>query len=300
MEYQEFVDRIVERLQEACGNGAVIKIEKCLKNSGQAYDGLQIIRTAGEKAVPLIPVKAVFRQYEKSGMDIEACVREVCRLYKEYKGEEGVTELAEKILNWEAVKDNVYPILLSTDENRELLQNLVSTPMLDLSVAYIIRQNLKEGGINIAKITKSLLPIYGIDGDELHEQAIRNLKRNGSKIMDTALLLDNMLEGTDEAPACRRVEPNRMYVLTNQKGIYGAACILDREVLRDFAGGRNLFILPSSVHEVMLLQADGRTDSRELDKMVQEVNEAAVEKEERLTDHSYYYDAGKEEIRICA
>lgn len=300
MEYQEFVDRIVERLQEVYGKGAVINVKKCLKNNGQAYDGLQIMRTAGEKTVPLIRMEEIFKQYEKSGMDMEACVQDVCRLYEKLKSEKGLAEFAEAVSNWEAVKDDIYPVLLSTDENQELLQNLVSTPMLDLSVVYIIRHSTADGRTGSVKVTKSLLTVYGIDSGGLHEQAIRNLKKNGSKIMDTALLLDNMLEGTDEVPACRRVEPNRMYVLTNPAGMYGAACILDREVLRDFAGDRNLFILPSSVHEVMLLQADGRTDSRELDKMVQEVNEAAVEKEERLTNHSYYYDAGKEEIRICA
>ena len=86
-------------------------------------------------------------------------------------------------------------------------------------------------------------------------------------------------------------------MLTNRTGRYGAAGILDQETVRKFAGGRRYHILPSSLHETIFIPAE-RGKKEELDRMVREINEAQVEKEERLSDHSYFYDGEKDEIRM--
>ena len=92
----------------------------------------------------------------------------------------------------------------------------------------------------------------------------------------------------------------KLYLLTNQMGYNGAAAILYEGVLKNFAEevGKDLILLPSSIHEVLLLPDNGDSDYEALSALVREVNEAQVRREEWLSDHVYRYL--KEEDRIIA
>lgn len=293
MDYQEFIASLVAGLQEVYGKEAEIDTGKVLKNNGQSYDGLRISRTAGEKTVPVIRIDEILEKYKKSGMGMEQCIRETVRLRDQYGGDTEVARFVSKIMDWDFVKENVYPILLSTCENRELLQELVSVPMLDLSVAYIIRGELLEDGGGCVKISRLLLRKYGIDQQTLHGCAMKNMRKDGYRFYD----LDEMFRGL---LPCRNSGQMKMYVFTNEVNLYGAVGILDKGKLKNFAGDRNLYILPASIHETILVPADNDEDCSFLDSLVSEVNEALVEKDERLSDHCYYYDAKRNEIRLCA
>ena len=82
-----------------------------------------------------------------------------------------------------------------------------------------------------------------------------------------------------------------MYVLSNKSRINGASCILYKDILKDFAMvvDKDLYVLPSSIHEVILLPSDGTQESEQLKEMVREINQSQVEKEEVLSDSVYYY-----------
>ena len=86
--------------------------------------------------------------------------------------------------------------------------------------------------------------------------------------------------------------PSDMYILTNETKLNGAACILYENVLYDFAQklGEDLYILPSSVHEVILLPKLSVFEKDELVNMVREVNTEGVAAEEVLSDHVYEYN----------
>lgn len=99
---------------------------------------------------------------------------------------------------------------------------------------------------------------------------------------------ERMIECLEENQA----EDEQMYVLTNQSKIHGASCILYEDVLRDFSDklGRDLYILPSSIHEVILLPKTESFDRDGLNCMVQEVNRDGVSMDEVLSDHVYEYN----------
>ena len=82
-----------------------------------------------------------------------------------------------------------------------------------------------------------------------------------------------------------------MYVLTNQHKLNGSVCILYQNVLRDFANrlACDFYILPSSIHEVLLIPAANQISYQELSDMVQDVNSSQLSREEILSDHVYYY-----------
>ncbi len=92
-----------------------------------------------------------------------------------------------------------------------------------------------------------------------------------------------------------------MKVLTNSKRSSGAVCILYPGVLEEVAAermGGDFYIIPSSVHEVILLPDDGRLLEENLKEMIFEVNRTKVDPEEVLSDNLYYYDAERKETRL--
>ena len=91
-----------------------------------------------------------------------------------------------------------------------------------------------------------------------------------------------------------------LYVLTNAIGINGAATIFYPGALEAFAQevGQDFYILPSSIHEVLLIAKSEVEDSRDLKDMVWEANRTVVSERERLSDQVLYYDWKKEEVRL--
>lgn len=299
MDYQEFINCLLAGLQDIYGTDAIITIKKVLKNNGQYYDGLQIVLNAEESGVPIINMDEIYEEYGKDCMKIKDSIEKICELRDNYACVEDVLQFANSLKNWKTVKKNVYPILLSTEWNREFLNMLVSTPLLDLSIAYIIRGD--DG--KCVKINRTMLKSYGISRQTLHELAIENMQKDGYRFEAMENLLNDMLQETDlgeDMLPLNEFQNRKMYVLTNTERLYGAAGILDKKLIRDFAGNRNFFILPSSLHETIFVPDDNVVDSEEMNKMVAEINEAIVTKEEWLSDHSYYYDFQKDEIRMCA
>lgn len=90
-----------------------------------------------------------------------------------------------------------------------------------------------------------------------------------------------------------------MYVLSNKNGVEEAACMLYSDVIRDFSDmiDGKLYIIPSSIHELLLLPTMDTKESEEVKNMIKEVNDIQVSLEEILPYSVYYYN--REEDKIC-
>jgi len=89
-----------------------------------------------------------------------------------------------------------------------------------------------------------------------------------------------------------------MYVLSNADKLNGAAAILDSKTMEDISEklGGDFIVLPSSIHEVIVLPVNEDMDRQTLEAMVQDVNAGQVAPEERLSDHVYMYDSQAKEL----
>ena len=302
MDYKEFKEKLLEELQRFYGDGAKVEITVMPKNNGVCYDGIQIrVKGDSSRVAPVLNIEGLYNRFTKNDMDMEDCVQDVSRMLTNNSVPDSVEQVAEKVTDWDYVKEKVFPILLSTEDNRELLQRLASTQMLDLSVAYIIRFQMMDEFGGSAKINEDMLGIYGITIEQLHNQAMKNLKGDGYVFQSMTSVIESMV-GSSEAEEMHRCtgQEELMHVLTNSSRSYGAAGILDKDLLKEFAGGQDYYILPSSIHETILVPVIDEFNKEELDCMVAAINATQVIPEERLTDHSYYYDAGACEIRMCA
>ena len=83
-----------------------------------------------------------------------------------------------------------------------------------------------------------------------------------------------------------------MYVLTNQSKTNGAGVLVQDGVLEKVGGmiGSDFYVLPSSIHEVLIVPDNGNMRLAELEDMVREVNATQVAPEDLLSDKVQYYD----------
>ncbi|MCD7817449.1 MAG: DUF5688 family protein [Lachnospiraceae bacterium] len=156
----------------------------------------------------------------------------------------------------------------------------VYPPFLDLEEQYYIR-DVKNGCTASITVTESLLQTWEITKEELEKQAVENMAAEGY----SAVALDKILN-MEPLP-----ESDRMYVVTNRKGYFGAAIITEPELLAQFAEmlGGEVYILPSSLHEVILIPVATSHTPWSLSQIVYEVNRLGMPEEEILSDSVYYF-----------
>ncbi len=304
MEYEAFKESVLKGLQEKYGGHATARVEKILKNNGKHHDGIVVELGRGKGSTGMfIPLEWFYRPYNGGNTDMEGCIQIIAKVCEEHWETDCVRELLQKMVCWERIKGDIYPVLLSTKENREMLERVVSKQMLDMSVVYIARGEIGGRCVGI-KIDRRMLEIYGISAERLHKQAMENLMNDGYQFRDIYRFVveqgypePEKLE-LEEAGKAEKTE--KAYILTNAVKFYGAAGILDRKLVREFAGGKNFFILPSSVNETIFVPAGDGSGMEIYSGMVKMVNEMDVDEEERLTDHAYFYDGAADEIRMCA
>lgn len=198
---------------------------------------------------------------------------------------------------WETAKDSIYPLLASPghalyQEGKEYLEY---GSFLDLLVFYYVRVEDKDGRIlrNLMAGSRALGE-WGISRQEMEDAAMANLKKDGYWIGSVQGLLQSFM-GEEEFP-----EPISLYVLTNHTQVYGAAGFLMKEMISRFAEEKegNMYILPSSLHELLIYPDFGDVNPEELSGFVKEVNRTQVHPHDRLSDHVYYYDRQMDEVII--
>lgn len=304
MEYEAFKESVLKGLQEKYGGHATARVEKILKNNGIHHDGIVVEPGEGKGSTGLfIPLEWFYRLYNGGNADMEGCIQIIAKVCEEHRETDCVRELLQKMVCWERIKGDIYPVLLSTKENREMLERVVSKQMLDMSVVYIARGEIGGRCVGI-KIDHRMLETYGISAEWLHKQAMENLMNDGYQFRDIYRFVVEQgylePEKHDLEEAGKVEKPEKAYILTNAVKFYGAAGILDRKLVQEFAEGRNFFILPSSVNETIFVPAGDGSGMEIYNGMVNMVNEMDVDVEERLTDHAYFYDGAADEIRMCA
>ena len=293
MDYRIFVEKMREQVQEHLGKDYEVQITTNPKLNGTEKTGLSISRTQEpQQVMPIIYLEECFERYLQE-KEFSECVEEICVVYKHQKeNEEKIMAELESIENmnrWEKVQNKVYPMFVSAKENEDLKEKYFYQEYLDFLVLYIIR--VTEVGIGSIKITKQLVKSWKVSEYEIHHQAVENLKTDGYRVRSLNSVVKENLLGITEDTEEEIEEAEPMYVLTNQIKYFGAAGIfLCAEMFQKIVGKQNFYILPSSVHELILIKDIDGYDMETLSTMVRNVNEEQVTEDERLSNHAYYYD----------
>lgn len=138
------------------------------------------------------------------------------------------------------------------------------------------------------KLKENHIKGFQISLDEAWENAEKNTFKE-LEIKDMRTLINEMMGiDTDASQTCENDNPE-MLVVSNKYRRYGAAAMLDGKTLKacaEILGVHNLYIIPSSIHEIIVISAD-KIDKDEVDEMVNTVNEQEVLEEEILSDRAY-------------
>lgn len=302
MTYEEFKAKVIADLEEYYGKDAEVLVQETPKNNGIVHDGITIRFPDDGSVVPVIYLNNIFKLYEEADYSLDECVEEIIQSRKIYHCEdEEAGPMVDLIKDWESAKAWIVPVLVNTEKNKGALKGLVHRDFLDLSIIYMLRFAIEKDAGNVTtKVTESLLSLYGVTENEVHEAAMKNLQRDRYSLVDMETVVRKMLG--DEEVDQLELNPllaGKMYVCTNQYKMFGAAGILNEDFLRAKSNGRSFFILPSSVHETIFVLDETDMKAEYLNSMVKEVNTTQVDETEVLADHAYYYDGATGQLSIA-
>ena len=224
-----------------------------------------------------------------------------------YVNRETLKTIAENMREFDFARSRIALRIVNPRQETELLRSLPHLPCMDLAFIFVVFFNRDPHAQMTAAVRTSHLEQWGIAPEELlpiaaansprcmppHLESIADLLGISEDAMEKALLTkpdsDAVSAGREESP---------LYVLTTRQGIYGAAAMLYPGILRSFsaAAGDDLYIIPSSVHEVLLQAKGGAPDVQDMNAIIREINAGEVQPKERLSDHVYLYSREKDLI----
>jgi hypothetical protein len=199
------------------------------------------------------------------------------------------------------VKERICYRLVSAEHNRELLQKIPHISYLDLAICFYYAYQGDELGAGSILIHNTHMDMWGTNQEELMELAQKNTPQLFPweyKSMD--MVLRELMEEEEKIAGDIFSERLPMQILSNENRVHGAACILYPNLLKNLAEkeGCNLYIIPSSIHEVIILPDSGEENPLQLREMIEEVNATQVEPEEVLSNNLYYFERHIGQVKV--
>ncbi|MCH5262208.1 MAG: hypothetical protein J1F42_04780 [Lachnospiraceae bacterium] len=290
MNYIKFTETIAKLLRERMGVDYEVKVTEVTKNNGVQLTGVVMMRKS-DKISPTIYLEEPYRQY-LAGVELQEIVDRIVELYREQMKDFNLD--IDSFKEFEFVRDRIFHKMINYEKNRKLLEDIPYIKWCDLAVVFYYAVEEKFMGRASILIHNNHLVMWEQTVDELYRIAQHNMRQSMPELlMPMQNLVEEMtgvkLQQTDEI---------RMYVLTNRAKLNGASAMLYSDKIRELAEWlqSDLMILPSSVHEVLLLPDDHEQEYAFYRQMVEEVNTTQVDPEEILSYSLYRYSRKKAEI----
>ena len=200
----------------------------------------------------------------------------------------------ESLRSYERINDRIYSRLIRTEQNREALERIPFEPWMDLAVTCYVQME-KDGSADGIQVTSDLLELWGVSKEEVLHKAWKNTIDRKDPVFRN--LRDVILEmsyaaGFGDIPG---YESSSLFLLSNKERWYGAVCIaypLIPFFIEKTLQISSYYVLPSSVHECLILPDEGMYEKEELDALVRRVNRMELEPADILCSHVYYYTDG--------
>ena len=297
-DYYGFLDEMVDKLQvvqNPFSSQFRVNVKDVEKANGMSYRGIEV-------------------SDQQVGMGVTI---NMDKHYKMYLGGKSVDEIADmvqqqvadaferrpdvdmsRLKDYESLCSNVMMEAVSKEKNAEYLQNIPHFDMADLSIIYRLNVGRdRNHDIGVVTVDNQLLSSMGISQDQFQKDVFEQALAGEPPILKSlAEVMDMNFMGDDSQPE------GGLFLATNRDALYGASVIAIPGFLDQAAEklGGSFYILPSSVHEVLLLRNDEEVNVQEMESMVQEINAAIVSPEEQLSDRVYHYDAQEKVFELAS
>lgn len=304
MNYENFKEIVMEKfmdyMPEKCRGMelAIIPVKKV----NVVLDGL-IIRGIGENISPIIYVDEMYKKYQDCG-NLEQCIMEHCNAMARAIAKMPAVSM-DSILK--DAKEKIVFQIINTQLNRAMLDKVPHRQFMDISIIYKIVINEEQRGIQSMEVTDRLAGLLGMNEEQLFKCAVENTKRifpttvrNLSDVLKDMCLNYGVTDDDIGMILDERMADQAMWVISNTVCNNGAANMLYENVLHELAEklGSNLYILPSSVHEVIAVPTE-LGGPGELAELVDQANMQCVSPTERLSNHVYYYDRDLRKLTLA-
>ena len=282
-----FVRMLVDRVQDMLGPGYTLRIDHLIRNNDTSRDALTILK-AGENVSPAIHLDWYYQKYQE-GMSLDEICRELVECYRR----SGPHTLdVEFLQDWGTVRDQVVCRLVGRERNRKRLDDIFYTPYLDMAVIYYYMFPSQDSFTAGMALKRKLVKGWGVDPEEIDRTASSNTWR---RMPPCFMSMDRMMKRLlhrEQPEEDEAEEKELLYVLTNDSQMGGAYWIREAKVLEDIAKqvGDGFLVLPSSIHECMIVPADVAQETEVVRNMVREINRLYVSAEDVLTDSVYRYE----------
>ena len=295
-EFYEYVkDNVKEYLPESYRD-AEIKLQEVEKNNGLKLTGITI-PNGNQRIVPTVYLDSLYQEYI-NGKDVDSCVGDVADMRIEAQGKAEFFDMGvPDIFDYEKMKDKLQVRICDREWNEERLADKVVTEHGDFDAYYAVNLKENENGIGSIPVTISLMNEWGVSAKQIQTDAMAADQNRGVVLMDMNEMVKSMIFGGEpenllhEKLDVEAIE-NPMFCLTNTQKMNGASLLLQEDIRKQIGEclGSDYFVLPSSIHEVLILPDNGMFEVPELNAMVKEVNETQVERQEQLSDKVQFCD----------
>ena len=297
--FEEFVENVKDRIKDYLPGkyeDAVIEVSRHEKIN-ESYLGM-CVWTGGNAASPILNLEMYYALCQGGLTGMEDVIRRMADIVQENT----IPVDLSLVTDYGRIKENLFIRVCDAGRNGELLKNIPHTRIDDLAVTYHILRSIDAGGMSSMTVTSQMMADLGITKEQLHQDAIENSPRLFPPMIEnigTMLRLFEMkaagLEEEDISEIRKTMDQDMqipMLVVTNREQINGASALFYPGIL-DQVGemmGEGYFILPSSVHEWIIVPDREGFDANEMQVMIMDANQNAVTPDIQLGDEAYHYD----------
>jgi len=284
--YKKFQEELINAIQERIKDGN-IAVHNVKKNNGIELIGITISQN-DQNAVPTIYLDEYFENY-CNGQSMEQTVDEIMEVYERYRLKE---QLDLSFLDhYEPVRERIFLKAVNTEKNQELLKEVPHKDFMDLSlIPYFTFEEAPLGNAS-ALIRNDFLKIWKVSAETVIQDALQNMKeRYDYEFVPMSVLISRMIKEKEQIEGDKEF----MYVLSPKKWNFGAALMAVSDIMENIAETiqSDYFVLPSSIHEIIVVPTENNDDLEKMTEMVTEVNRTSVDEQDFLSNRAYYYKRG--------
>lgn len=292
---QEFAEDIKEKLSQK-GYGEVETNFHNIEKTNQNYEAISVVPAGGNIGVNY-NIENAFASYEHSG-DYEGVLASATGAIASGLDQVPVVNV-NALMNYEIMKEKLSVEVISAEVNEELLAKVPHDRIEDLAVVYRFIMESNEDGRASILVNNDLIERMGVTHEQLRADALENSPEIRPAVIQgmNEVMKEMMGPEAHEMFGIPDDTEEMMFIATVPDKNSGAGVLAYQDFMDQAAEkiGGDFFILPSSIHEILLVPDDGQKGADELKAMVMDVNATQVSPEERLSDNVYHYDS-KEHI----
>ena len=297
MNFEDFTYRAKQATQEYLGAEAQLEIEKITKNNGLVLTAL-LLRESEGRVTPTVYLEQYYEAYSR-GKSFGEVMEMIFSVYDQYGGVQFDLDF---FSDYQRIKKRLLFKLIHFEKNKDMLQGTPFIPWEDLAIVFFVLFDNDVLGRGTILIKREHMEKWNVSVEEMYRDAMENMPRLlEADIISMRQLLNevgisNPFSNEEEADEFDMP----MYILTNKQRMYGASTLIYSDKLSELAKefDTNLYVIPSSVHELILMPDCGKIDAEYIKGLIHTVNSSQVAPDEVLSDELYYYDKTLDRIAM--